>query len=43
MYRNGYVSFVVQAMNDISKQECLHNKQIPQSTEMGMFHLLFKQ
>ena len=42
MYRNEYVLFVVQVMNDISKQDCLHNNQIPQCTEMSMFYLLFK-
>ena len=30
----GPVFFVVQAMSDISKQDCIHNKQIPQCTKM---------
>ena len=28
------VLFVVRVMSDISKQDCLHSKQIPQSTKM---------
>ena len=30
----GPVLFVVQVMSDISKQDCIHNKRIPQSTKM---------
>ena len=30
----GPVLFVVQVMSDISKQYCIHNKQIPQCTKM---------
>ena len=37
MYRKEYVLFVVQVTNDISKQDCSHNKQIPQCTENVFF------
>ena len=31
--------FVVQVMSDISKQDCIHNKQIPQCTKMRFYIL----